>query len=374
MSCRRDCARADRLAAFIMIAGTLLIRADAGAAIGAGHVMRCLALAQAWRSAGGEAVFARAGENKLDDRLRAEGCDVANIHADPGTVDDAEQTVELYRQHRASWLAVDGFQFLPKYCARVGAGPRRLLLFDDDGSRAPYRCDVVLNMNPQASESMYVSRDPAPQVLAGARYALLRQEFLKLGPAGRAIAEIAQRILVTFGGADPHNVTLKVLRALREISSPRLEVTAIVGVSNPHRAGLEEEARKSPHEIRLLSHVEDMAQFMSEADLAITAGGGTCFELAFMRVPMFLLTMAANHERTVEAYGKANAAIAAGWFDKLETSALSSRVLTAIRDRQLRVEIVANAAEMVDGGGPQRVVDAMSKITQKTGEATARAN
>jgi len=203
---------------------------------------------------------------------------------------------------------------------------------------------------------------------------MVREEFLRFCPIRRSIPETAQRILVTFGGADPHNVTLKVLQALHEVSSRRLEVTVIVGASNPHRARLEIEAGKAPHEIRLLSHVEDMARFMSEADLAITAGGGTCFELAYMRVPMFLLTMAANHERTVEAYGRANAAMAAGWFDKLETSVLCDRLLTAVEDRKLRAEIVANAAQMVDGRGAQRVVDAMLKITEKTGAATAHAN
>ena len=35
----------------------LIIRADGSSTIGAGHIMRCLALAQAWRSYGGKATF-----------------------------------------------------------------------------------------------------------------------------------------------------------------------------------------------------------------------------------------------------------------------------------------------------------------------------
>ena len=37
--------------------GTLLIRADANSAMGTGHVMRCIALGQAWQDIGGAVQF-----------------------------------------------------------------------------------------------------------------------------------------------------------------------------------------------------------------------------------------------------------------------------------------------------------------------------
>jgi spore coat polysaccharide biosynthesis predicted glycosyltransferase SpsG len=102
-----------------------------------------------------------------------------------------------------------------------------------------------------------------------------------------------------------------------------------------------------------------MPQVISHAELAISAGGGTCYELAFMKVPMFLITMARNHERTVEAYGWAKAAVAAGWFHALERKSLAASLRGLIGDSTLRRELVKNARRMVDGRGAQRVVEAM---------------
>jgi UDP-2,4-diacetamido-2,4,6-trideoxy-beta-L-altropyranose hydrolase len=233
------------------------------------------------------------------------------------------------------------------------------LLVDDHGEGVPYRCDVVLNPNPYASDSLYASGGDQTCFLVGPQYALLRREFLDFPRRGASAPTPARRILLTFGGADQDNVTLCVLQALEEISDPHLEITVVIGASNPNMESLTKATAKSSHAARLLSNVDNMPEIISNADLAISAGGVTCCELAFMRVPMFLITLARNHEESVEAWGRAKAAWAGGWFDVLERKSLAESLRRLIGDSELRREFVENAALVVDGKGAQRVVEAL---------------
>jgi UDP-2,4-diacetamido-2,4,6-trideoxy-beta-L-altropyranose hydrolase len=346
----------------------LLIRADANSKIGTGHVMRCLALAQAWRDSGGVVMFALAsGVEELEERLRCEGAGVVRVSGKPGGREDAAHTVELCSKYGADWLILDGFHFSHVYRESIRNDRSRLLLLDDHGTCAPYNCDIVLNSNPYASNAMYPQRAEHIRFLLGPRYALLRREFLHSARGCSDLPAIARRVLITFGGADPHNVTLQVLRALQEIHDVNLDITVIVGANNPHGASLEACVNGLSHTGKVLANVENMPDVIAQSELAVSAGGGTCYELAFMGVPMLLIAIARNHERTVEAYGEAKAAVAAGWFEALALNPFAALLRGLICDRQLRKELADNARRLVDGKGAQRVVDVMDAMRQREG-------
>src|SRR6266545_2605823 len=94
----------------------LVLRADAGTQMGTGHVMRCLALAQAWQDNGGNAIVIVATQaSALEERLTAEGVKVIRLPTQPGSGDDADQTVALARNASASWVVVDGYHFGADY-------------------------------------------------------------------------------------------------------------------------------------------------------------------------------------------------------------------------------------------------------------------
>ena len=324
--------------------------------------MRCAALAQAWRSAGGQTVFALAtGARELEDRLRSMGSEVARIRGEPGSAQDAAQTNEFCRTYEACWLALDGYHFSQGYRAALKNSGARLLFVDDLADCAPYGCDIVLNDNLEA-EKLFTGNRGEVRFLLGPRYALLRQEFFEFKRELSNVPARARRILVTFGGGDPQNMTLKVFEALGKLRDSMLDITVVVGASNPHRQSLEEAVDRSPHSAKILVNVKIMPELMSQSDLAVSAGGGTCYELAFMQVPMLLVIVANNQERTVKAFSAARAAVSAGWFGSLEEESLVALLAKLIGDQTLRRQLQENAGRMVDGRGAQRVVDVMLEM------------
>ncbi len=329
--------------------------------------MRCLALAQAWRDRGGSVTFLLApGGTEIHERLRFESFEVSEISAGSGSAADAAQTARLAAKNGADWLVVDGYHFSEEYRNRVRRASAHLLLVDDHGAFAPYDCEVVLNTNAYASEAMYPNRQGKTRFLIGSKYALLRREFLQMKRKSQGASEGATRVLVTLGGADPNNVTLQVVEALQELGDLKFELTVVLGASNHHRASLERALRLCSQPSRILMNVVNMPELMSESDLAVSAGGGTCDELAFLRVPMFLITIASNQEQAVEAYCQNKAAVKAGWFRFLSRDGLAKSLRDVICDRSLRREIGEKAGGMVDGEGARRVVENMCCIGPNT--------
>ena len=92
----------------------LLIRADASTSMGAGHVVRCLALAQGWRDAGGEVCFVMAeGAESFCKPLRQEGIRIHVLDAAAGQMEDAQETIRLAKDESAAWVLVDGYHLGP---------------------------------------------------------------------------------------------------------------------------------------------------------------------------------------------------------------------------------------------------------------------
>lgn len=192
--------------------GTLLIRADASVASGSGHVMRCLALAQGWRQAGGDVVFALAEATAaIEQRLAEENCRIARVSGAPGGRDDLEDTKALIAAESPPWTVLDGYRFDAHYQSELRSlSP--LLVVDDNGLVEHYSADVVANQNVHAIEAMYTRRAQHTRLLLGPQYAMLRNEFAPYREWTREIPTTGTRVLVTMGGSDPSDFTPRILR------------------------------------------------------------------------------------------------------------------------------------------------------------------
>jgi spore coat polysaccharide biosynthesis predicted glycosyltransferase SpsG len=313
----------------------LFIRADADSRIGTGHLLRCLALAQSWKARGGEATFVSFCESAaLRQRILSEGfrlVAVERTHPDPADL--------------------------------VQAG-HRLLVIDDYNHLPHYHANILLNQN-IGSETISYSYDSDTVGLFGPKYALLRSEFLTWKNRTPGQTQRGRKILVTLGGADPDNVTLKVVRALLQTGLDDLEVNIVAGPANPNVKMLESEIENARQlgktvnfSIRLLRDA-NMPELMTGANLAVSAGGSTCWELCFFGVPILVIISAENQRASARGLHRTGAAVSLGWHEDVEVGELAEAIENLMNDPRKLESMSSQGMNIVDGQGSERILTLM---------------
>jgi len=340
----------------------LLIRTDASTQIGTGHLMRCLALAQAWQDTGGQVFFVMATKSPpLEARLHSEGIKVIHLPVQLGSLDDATQTADFARQVGAKWVVVDGYHFGADYQRAIKERGLRLLFIDDSGHAEHYYADLLLNQNIYAHGGLYQNREPYTRLLLGTRYVLLRREFLKWRRWKRKIPEVARKILVTMGGSDPDNVTLKVIQALHQVEVDGLEAIVVVGGSNPHYKKMQSAIQGSRFPIRLESNATNMSELMVWADVAVSAGGTTVWELVFMRIPVIGLSRAEQEEILLEHSTKYGISVNLGKHLYVQSQRIALVITALAYNKAQRLAMSRAGRSLVDGLGSERVISSIRK-------------
>ncbi len=335
----------------------LLVRVDASTQIGTGHAMRCLALAQAWQDSGGHAIFALAAEAPaLETRLKSEGMEVVHLLVQMGSAEDANETASLAHELGASWLVIDGYHFGAEYQEIIKDSGLYLLLIDDYGHADHYYADIVLNQNIYAHEGLYANREPYSQLLLGMGCVLLRREFWQWRGWQRETPTADQKLLVTLGGSDPDNVTLKVIQALQQVEVEGVEAVVVIGGSNPHYEQLQSASQNVRFPINLERNVTNMPDLMAWADVAISASGSTTWELAFMGLPSILLILADNQQFIAEKLGNMGVFVNLGWHENVSKQDIAQVIAQLLSATEKSTQMTRRGQELVDGYGAARVV------------------
>ncbi len=338
----------------------ILLRADAGASIGAGHVMRCLALAEALQDIGFAGHFlAAALPAALEDRLRTSGMTVHRIAAEPGSADDLAGTLDVAAKIGAVAVVVDGYGFGGGWRAGLAASGLCVLAFDDAGTGEPLHADLIVNAAPDAAGLPYGVGNPAATVLAGPAYAPLRREVRAAAAAAKASLGERSSLLVTFGGSDPLELSVPVLARLAPALPPGVRLDIAVGGAAPNAGAVEDAARSFGERVRVHRDTPRMGQLMARAGLAVSAAGTTTAELAAIGTPAVLVTIADNQDEA------ARQSEALGWCALVNGRApdaadrIAAVALALWADPPRRVAMAERLAGIVDGQGAVRIAEVL---------------
>jgi UDP-2,4-diacetamido-2,4,6-trideoxy-beta-L-altropyranose hydrolase len=353
----------------------IAIRADASVEIGAGHVMRCLTLAGQLRSQGADCVFVcREHDGHLCDIIEKKGFSVCRLAASrEGLTDDcpahagwlgtnwrqdAQVTVEALERHGAKDLMiVDHYALDHRWERWISGRGMRIAVMDDLADRS-HDCHVLIDQNClPGQEARYADLLPRNCVtLFGSAFALIRTEFQTSKGLQRPRDGTIARILVFFGSADSADYTSRVLGAIGELDWPALQVDVVTGAANPRKEAI---ARLCGQDGRFSYYcqVANMAQLMAAADLAISAGGFTSYELAYMGVPSILFPLSSIQEQVSAELASRGVAISLGHTKTFPEDEFR-RALRALLGSPLQCTQMARAGEQLfDGLGAKRVAE-----------------
>lgn len=335
-----------------------LIRVDATNSMGVGHVMRCLALAQQCQEQQMNILFVCANlVDMCQQRILINHFKIHQLTSVAGSLEDAAETIAVANQYQAKAILVDGYHFSNDYFDSYKAQKVRLWMIDDF-DHAPPHCELVINFQAWADPRVYAST--CKQFL-GLEYYLLRKEFWPYIPQRSATSQ-KNTILVMMGGTDPNHQMQRVLSIIDKLHLP-LEVSLVLGIKNQ---AIEQYAKERRSNIRITVHTnpDNIPQLMQQASFAITAGGGTSWELAFMRVPSMVIVQAENQIKVAEYVEKLGVGLNLGSYDQLSDQILQDKLSELVTNGLTRVNMRSAASKLHIG---KKVSDIVNHIKSQCG-------
>ncbi|MBI3126009.1 MAG: UDP-2,4-diacetamido-2,4,6-trideoxy-beta-L-altropyranose hydrolase [Candidatus Tectomicrobia bacterium] len=335
--------------------GGVLIRADAGPGVGLGHLQRCLSLAEALRRGGAECAFVLNERAGAAGRVEAAGFEAPEAAGAPSwSGADMERTIGLAAQRGCTAAVVDGYGAGPDFLRGLREGGLYVAAVDDL-CRELFPCQLAVNGGVHAKELRPQSSTGDTAFLFGPEYALIRPELWNV-PARAVRAEVSS-ILLTLGGTDDFNLMPVLLRALDALPGV-FAVTAILGTYFTDGEAILRAAAECGKKVRLVESPTSVRDLMLGADLAVSAGGQTLYELAVAGTPAVAIQLAENQAGQLRGFAGAGFARLAGVAGRDDVVAgVREQVLPLLADAAAREAMAAAGRALIDGRGAIRVAE-----------------
>ena len=358
----------------------IVFRVDSSVRMGMGHLIRCLTLAETLQKRGAQIRFiCREHAGSLITLLQQKAIPVTVLPAPATNVAvrsedysvwlgvtqtvDAEQTIEALDGDQPDWLVVDHYGLGFDWEQQLRPHVSKLLVIDDLANRR-HECDILLDQNYSTEGNRHYASLVTDncKLLVGPRYALLHSEYTTYRKTLHARDGQVKRVLVFFGGSDSHNMTGLTLEALSQTELRHLEVDVVIGANNPHRKMIERAAAERP-QTRIYGPRPHLADLMTQADLAIGAGGATTWERMCLGLPTVVISIAENQRPASEALIESQLIYYAGHFTDIKTDYLTQLLHRLSHDAERLAELGTQNQLQVDGLGVLRLAEAMSPST-----------
>lgn len=303
---------------------------DGGPAAGLGHLSRCLAVAQALEYACGiQPKFVVVDRNSQ-----------AWL---------AERGMQVLDDFNGNWdvMIVDSYVQLPVELDVLQAHAKVLAVFDDKGE-PPRDVHWIINTGIKAVDVSY-SHACAQGLLLGPTFHPLRSEYWMSQPDA-PVSSVVRNILVTVGGGSQLRTVERILVELRKVL-PTGCFHILLGPHADLKSQLTDGSNVFIHRSPL-----NVREVLAMADIAISAGGQTLFELAYLGVPTIAMEIACNQRANIRGFSESGAVMSVGDITQPEWKEQLTQAFSCLLNEPDRRQGISEAGrQLVDGKGALRL-------------------
>ncbi|MCI9633013.1 MAG: UDP-2,4-diacetamido-2,4,6-trideoxy-beta-L-altropyranose hydrolase [Ruminococcus sp.] len=332
------------------------IRVDSNTAIAMGHLMRCMAVAEALREKEVKPIFISA-DKFSEGFILKRGYEFISLESDWSCLElEIEKMQQVIKEYSIKVLLVDSYYITERYLSKLHEYTK--IVYIDDFGKDIYDIDAVICYANYYKEFKLKERYPlGTNVLQGMRFVPLRKVFSTLPQ--KEISLKVKELVVLSGGTDYHNFLWNFTRNILESTLfERLErVNLICGNYSEQYDKLTKEFA-GVRKIHFYKAVDDIEKYMLRADVAISAAGVTSYELCAAGVPSIIYIVADNQRKNAETFHKNGLMEYAG---DLRYDPVLNRVIKLLegkyQDYAYRKETSEMMRREMDGRGAWRIAE-----------------
>ena len=334
----------------------LYIRTDMNSTIASGHVMRCLAIAEAARDLGQDVTFITADEQPLP-LIKEKGFPIIILNSVWNEMDrELPLLNELNFDKNEDHLLVDSYQVTEFYLRELNKYVD--LWYIDDLNAFTYPVNGLVFYANYYKKYGIEDKYPETELLMGSSFAPLRKDYRGVAP--KKIRKNVERILILSGGTDQYNVICQVLEGLNK--SKIKSVDAVCGIYNPRFDQLTAQYQKDTN-VHIHKHLKNLHEYIKNADLVITAGGTTLYELCACGTPAISYSIADNQLDNVSQFEEDGLIDYLGDVREQDICKNLSAIMEKYESPEFRLDCSRRMQETVDGNGAEKIVKAILKLS-----------
>ena len=341
----------------------LIFCLTASTATGTGHLMRCLALAQVAEKAQLPVHFVINAEAKGIALSRHDWVYPITLWPEDAQEHEIVQIVNRVGSQYNNYVVVlDSYNFSLPLAQDIAELSTLLVVIDDGQNTLVSAAHIVVNPVTKRHDEAYKASNSQVICCTGSSYRMMRKEFYDMLWKHD---NMRVGVVICIGGSDPRAITPRLLNAL-ESAGMQHPVRVVTGAAVENMAQLNAVFPALSFPCQHIQNCQDMADVWGSAKLAISAAGGSVYELGLCRTPSMLMVIADNQREAAEQCQRQ------GWAKVFTPSAepafFSNLALDVINllNNQVELDNMQKAIPTdIDAHGAFRVFDKISERYQE---------